>query len=415
MTFKATLRLALSDPRESPRKTWPLLLGLVFGIATWVVLTGFTRGATNWLRERVGGSLPNRIRVSSSKTQFGPLQLGGGLNDDTVAACKAIAGVEEVYRQAHYPGPCQLFANYSGQRMTTDLILEGVDPGQVLAQLPTGAAFEDTSGSQVPAVVPQPVLDILNAGISAHTNLPNLSEQALIGRGFELRVGSSSFAPGPSIDIRCNIVGVSDQLGVNGPAVPLAWVQRNSKRPLEYHTLTLQLAPGANLESVLRAVDRLHLAAPDLETAKRIGQAAVLAQVLAAAFAGAILLVAGVGIGSGFTVKVQLEQPDIGLYRSLGATRRDIARLYLVRATSLGMQGAIWGLLAGLFVGQASATLILSQLPKALSQGVTLFQPSPASLLTAVFFAPMVAVGAAWLPARQAANLEPGRILRNGG
>lgn len=415
MTFKATLRLALSDPRESPRKTWPLLLGLVFGIATWVVLTGFTRGATNWLRERVGGSLPNRIRVSSSKTQFGPLQLGGGLNDDTVAACKAIAGVEEVYRQAHYPGPCQLFANYGGQRMTTDLILEGVDPGQVLAQLPSGATFEDTTASQVPAVVPQPVLDVLNAGISAHTNLPNLSEQALIGRGFDLRVGSSSFAPGPSIDIRCNIVGVSDQLGVNGPAVPLAWVQRNSKRPLEYHTLTLQLTPGADLESVLRAIDQLHLAAPDLETAKRIGQAAVLAQVLAAAFAGAILLVAGVGIGSGFTVKVQLEQPDIGLYRSLGATRRDIARLYLVRATSMGLQGAIWGLLVGLFVGQASATLILSQLPKALSQGVTLFQPSLVSLVTAVLFAPMVAVGAAWLPARQAANLEPGRILRNGG
>jgi putative ABC transport system permease protein len=415
VTLKASVRLALSDPRESPRRTWPLLLGLVFGIATWVVLTGFTRGATSWLRERVGGSLPNRIRVSSSKTQLGPLQLGGGLNEDTVTACKRIEGVETVYRQAHYPGPCQLFANYGGQRMTTDLILEGVDPGQVQAQLPAGAVFEDTQTSTVPAVVPQPVLDVLNAGISAHTNLPNLSEQALIGRGFELRVGASSFAPGPSIDIRCNIVGVSDQLGVNGPAVPLAWVQRNSKHPLEYHTLTLQLRPGADLGQVLRAIDRLNLAAPDLETAKRISQAAVLAQLLAAMFAGAILLVAGVGIASGYTVKVQLEQPDIGLYRSLGATRRDIARLYLVRASWLGMQGALWGLLGGLFVGQVSATVIVSQLPAALRAGVVLFQPSLLSLAIALAFAPLVAVGAAWLPARQAANLEPGKILRSGG
>ena len=415
MKLPSTIRLALSDPRESPRRTWPLLLGLVFGIATWVVLTGFTRGATRWLRERVGGTLPNRIRVSSAKTQFGPLQLGGGLGEETVEACKAIAGVEHVYRQAHFPGPCQLFAHYGGQHMTTDLILEGVDPGQVQAQLPSETVFEDTQESQVPAVIPQPVLDVLNAGISAHTHLPNLSEEALIGRSFQLRVGSSSFAPGPSIDITCKIVGVSDQLGVNGPAVPLEWVRRHAKRPLEYHTLTLQLAPGADLEGVLHEIDRLHLAAPDLETAKQIGQAAILAQLLAAAFAGAILFVAGVGIASGFTVKVQLEKPDIGLYRSLGATRRDIARLFLVRAASLGLQGGCFGLICGLFVGQVSATLILSQLPKALAQGVTLFQPSILSLATAALFAPLVAIGAAWLPARQAAALEPGKILRSGG
>lgn len=415
MNFHSSLRLALSDPRESPRRTWPLLLGLVFGIATWVVLTGFTRGAAQWLRERVGGTLPNRIRVSSAKTQFGPLQLGGGLSEETVAACRAIPGVQEVYRQAHYPGPCELYGSYGGQSLRTDLILEGVDPGQVEAQLPPGAKFEDSTTALVPCVVPQPVLDVLNAGISAHTNLPNLSEQALIGRSFQLRVGASSFAPGASIDITCTVVGVSDQLGVNGPAVPLAWVARNAKKALEYHTLTLQLAPGADLGSVLRAVDRLHLSAPDLKMAERIGHASFFAQLLAGGFAGAILLVAGVGIASGFTVKVQLEQQDIGLYRSLGATRRDIARLYLIRAAALGLQGAFWGLLVGLFSGQVLATVVLSFVPKALGQGVTLFLPSPWSLLTALLFAPAVAVAAAWLPARQAAALEPGRILRGGG
>jgi len=407
----ATLsHLALSDPRESPRKTWPLLLGLVLGIATWVILTGFTRGAANWLRERVGGTMPNRIRVGVAKTQFGPLLLGGGLGEKQVEQCRAIPGVEQVYRQAHYPGPCQMWASYKGQNFTSDLILEGVDPGQVQAQLPEGTIFEDTTDFNVPTVIPQTVLDVLNAGISAHTSLPTLSEQAVIDRDFRMRVGASSFSPGEGVEINCHVVGVSDQLGVNGPAVPLEWVRRHAKRPVEYHTLTLQLAAGADLESVLQAIDKMHLAAPDLEMAKRIGQASLLVQFLTAGFAGAILLVAGVGIASGFTVKVQLEQQDIGLYRSLGATRRDIARLYLIRATVLGLHGAFWGLLLGLVLGQFSATLILSQLPKALSQGVTLFRPSWVSLLTAVVFAPLVAVGSAWLPARRAANLEPGQI-----
>ncbi|MFN8608783.1 MAG: FtsX-like permease family protein [Vulcanimicrobiota bacterium] len=406
------LQLAFSDPRESLRKTWPLLFGLVFGIATWVVLTGFTRGATQWLRERVGGTLPNRIRVSPSRSSFGPLALGGNMTEQTVADCKKIPGVEAVFRQAHYPGPARMYAHFHTQNMVTDMILDGVDEGQVAEQLADPSQFVDSTTSMVPVVIPRIMLDVLNAGISAHTSLPSLSEQALVGQVFQMTIGVSSFAPGEATNLNCTIVGVSDQLGPNGPTVPMPWLLRNAKKPVEYHTLTLKLAPGANLDSVLRETEKLHLVAPDLETARKIGQASLLAQALAGGFALAILLVAGVGIASGFTVKVQLEQADIGLYRSLGASRQDILRLYLVRALWLGMRGAALGVVIGLIVGQVGATLVLSLLPKALSEGVTLFAPSALNLVLALLVTPLVPVAAAWLPARQAGSLEPGRILR---
>ena len=406
------LQLAFSDPRESLKKTWPLLFGLVFGIATWVMLTGFTQGASRWLRERVGGTLPNRIRVSPSRSSFGPLALGGNLTEQTVADCRKIAGVEEVYRQAHYPGPCKMYAHFHDHAMMSDMILDGVDEGQVAEQLPDPSKFVDSTGTMIPVVIPRIMLDVLNAGISSHTSLPNLSEDALVGQVFQMTIGVSSFAPGEATNMNCTIVGVSDQLGPNGPTVPMAWLLRNAKKPVEYHTLTLKLAPGANLDAILRETEKLHLVAPDLELARKIGQATMLAQALAGGFALAILLVAGVGIASGFTVKVQVEQADIGLYRSLGASRQDILRLYLVRALWLGVRGAALGILLGLVAGQVGATLILSLLPKALSQGVTLFYPSLLNLLLALLVTPLVPVAAAWLPARQAASLEPGRILR---
>ena len=412
MTGAALRKLALSDPRESLKKTWPLLFGLVFGIATWVILSGFTRGASNFIKERVGGSLPNRIRVSASKSSFGPLALGGSMNDATVDSCKKIRGVEAVYRQAHYPGPARMYAHFQTQNMVTDMILDGVDPECVAGQLPEPGQFADSTTPQVPVVIPQIMLDVLNAGISSHTSLPNLSEDALIGRMFQMTVGVSSFAPGESTNINATIVGVSDQLGPNGPTVPLEWVKRNSKKPVEYHTLTLKLAPGADLDYVLKETEKLHLAAPDLEMARKIGQASFFVQLLASGFALAILMVAAVGIASGFTVKVQLEQADIGLYRSLGASRRDILGLYLVRAFWLGVRGALLGLLLGLFLGQVGATLILSFLPKALAKEVTLFAPSWLNLLAALVLTPLVPVAAAWLPAQRAAALEPGRILR---
>ncbi|MBS2034454.1 FtsX-like permease family protein [bacterium] len=412
MKRASLLQLAFSDPRESLRKTWPLLFGLVFGIATWVVLTGFTHGASEWLRERVGGTLPNRVRVSPSRSSFGPLALGSNMNEQTVTDCKKIPGVEAVYRQAHYPGPARMYAHFHTQNMVTDMILDGVDEAQVAEQLPDPSKFVDSTTSMVPVVIPRIMLDVLNAGISSHTTLPNLSEQALVGQVFQMTVGVSSFAPGEATNLNCTIVGVSDQLGPNGPTVPMAWLLRNAKRPVEYHTLTLKLSPNANLDAVLRETEKLHLVAPDLETARKIGQASMLAQALAAAFALAILLVAGVGIASGFTVKVQVEQADIGLYRSLGASRRDIISLYLVRALWLGIRGATLGVILGLVVGQVGATLILSLLPKALAEGVTLFAPSFVNLMLAMLVTPAVPVVAAWIPARQAASLEPGRILR---
>lgn len=412
MTWKRLWALALGDPGERLSRTWPLLVGLVFGTATWIILAGFTEGASRWVRERVGGSVPNRIRVSSAKTTLGPLQLGGGMTAETVEACRKISGVTQVYRQAHFPGPCQLFADYQDQKFTTDLLLEGVDPGQVLPQLPAGNVFADTTSSTVPCVVPQPVLDILNAGISAHTSLPTLSADALIGRNFELRVGSSSFQQGPAVEIKCDIVGVSDQLGVNGPAVPMAWIERHATRPIEYHTLTLEIDPQANLDAILRTIDTMALAAPDLDNARRINQMTVFGQALAGAFSLAILVVAGTGIASGFTVKVQLEREDIGLYRSLGATRKDIERLYLVRAASLGLQGALFGMGLGVFGGYILARLITGQLPAALVETLRLFQPSWPSMVLALCFAPLVAIAAAWVPSRRAAALDPGSILR---
>lgn len=411
MKTPSLLSLALKDPGQSPRRSFPLIFGLLFGIATWIVLAGFTRGAGEWLKERVGGSVPNRIRVTSARTQLGPLQLGGNLNEEHVRACQKIPGVVKVYRQAHYPGPCQIFAHHMGESLVTDMILEGVDPEQVSSQLPDPAKFVDSRSEELPVVLPQAVLDVINAGISAHTNLPNLSEQALLGKHFRLRVGSSSFAPGPSFDVRCVIVGVSDQLGVNGPAAPLDWVIRNSRKSVEYHTLTLELSANTDLATVLAQLEKLSLAAPDLGTMRKIGQATFYVQLLASAFAAAILMVAGVGIASGFNVKIQLERQDIGLYRSLGATRGDILRIYLLRALWLGFQGSTLGLLAGLMAGLTLQAAAKTALPLAMDH-FQLFRPSLWNLLLPLAFAPLVALAAAWFPAREASQLDPGRILR---
>lgn len=179
-------------------------------------------------------------------------------------------------------------------------------------------------------VTPEAILDVLNAGISAHTDLPTLSPSALEGKHFQLYIGTSTYQKGGDhTDVNCSVVGVSDQLGVTGPAIPLGWMQRHSKKPVKYHTLTLKLASGESMEGALEGIRKLGLVAPGVEMAARINSLVHIVHLATAAFSGCILLLAGACISTGMALQIRQERWLLGLFRAMGATRRDIMAFIL--------------------------------------------------------------------------------------
>ena len=409
------LRLAMREVGQPLWKSWTLTLGLALGVCTWILLQGFTQGTGQLLRDKIAGSLPNRLRVSPATTAIGPLSLSSHMDDDTVKACRAIPGVTAVFRQAHCPEPVHLTATYLGQSMQTDLVLDGVDPGQVAAQVNGGYRFEDLppgSSDDVPVMLPQSVLDLVNAGIASHTSLPTLSEQALIGRHFDLTVGSSTFKPGQGHTFRCVIVGVTDQLGVSGPAVPLEWLRKNSRYPLTYSTLMLEMEPGVGQEKLMLDLQKLGLRAPDNQTLEEISTLTRGLSALAALFSLAILLVAGVSVFSGIALQVREERMTIGLLRALGASQQTIGRVYLLRSALLGLVGSVSGVVAGLCLGWTCATLIHHFMPISLTQPDRLFSTTARQILIPCALGVLTSVVAGWRPAQTAAAFRPAAILR---
>ncbi len=407
-------KLAAGQAGESPLRLWPLAAGIALGIATWIFFSGFASGLSQLLREKVAGSRPDRIRVASSSTQFGPIQLGGGMNADTVEACRKIAGVETVFRQAHFPGPVQLTASYGGQSVLTDIILDGVDVGQVSDSLDRESDFKIAPefNGEIPAVIPETVLDVLNAGISAHTSLPTLSPSALRDKHFKLMIGVSSYMRQANpTEADCRIVGVSDQLGVNGPAVPYDWLEKHSEKPLKIHTLTLKLKDGAPLEPVLIEVRRLGLVAPGVEMSSRIDSLTAMVQVATALFCGCILLLAGACISTGMALQIRQERWLLGLFRALGATPNDILAFVIYRSLILTSMGTTLGLAAGWIAGTVT-DLWIRQSFAAVSWKGPLYHNDwrawavaiGAGLLSGLF-------SGAW-PAKQASALPPAEALR---
>ena len=102
---------------------------------------------------------------------------------------------------------------------------------------------------------------------------------------------------------------------------------------------------------------------------------------------------------------------DIAILRSVGYTRRDIARIFLWQGVLVLIGGVAFGWLFG-----ALATYGVSKVPIRIrgifSTDSFVVAWSWNHYLAAAFTASVVVLAASWIPARRAARLEPGDVVR---
>jgi putative ABC transport system permease protein len=124
--------------------------------------------------------------------------------------------------------------------------------------------------------------------------------------------------------------------------------------------------------------------------------------VLLGVFAGAALLLAGVGIYGMVSYSVSQRIREMGIRIAIGAERGDVLRLVLGQGAKVAVLGIVIGI---------AAALGLTRLMTSLLFGVSATDPltfaGVASLLT------LVALGASFLPARRAMRVDPMVALRH--
>ena len=412
--------LGLERPRQGSRFRWRdrifNSLGLALGVFFLILSWGFLSPLEALVKQKVLGSLPDRIRATASKVSLGPIAMGSQIEAETPGQIENLEDVVAVYRQAHFPEPCQLSARYAGEGLVTDLVLELADPGLVSEDVAPDYEFKDPGeGKDVPAIVPRAILDLVNSGISVNTELPNLTESALIGKHFTLHIGTSSFRPGQSVSVRCVVVGVSDQIGAGGPAIPLEVGQRLTDAKPLLHALTLKLRRPEDSAKVAASLHRYGLRASRLELATKVSAIAFLLKILGLALPLAVLAVTTLGLASLLELQVVRERSLIALYRSLGASRRNVEFLYLSRALSVAAVGFVLGTVGATLSGWTLARYLESVLPEGLIEGIHLFAPSPLAFALSFVFCFGLAIVAGWIPARKAASIDPAEVFREPG
>lgn len=121
-----------------------------------------------------------------------------------------------------------------------------------------------------------------------------------------------------------------------------------------------------------------------------------------AAFAGAALLLATLGVYSVVSYLVTQRTPEIGVRIALGAQRGHVLGLVVGEGLRLAMAGIVLGLIG---------SLLLTRVLRRFVYGVSM--TDPVAFATVLAILTVVAVLAAYLPARRAARVDPIRVLRS--
>jgi putative ABC transport system permease protein len=226
--------------------------------------------------------------------------------------------------------------------------------------------------------------------------------------------------------LRCRIIGVfadNERFGVgfgfdwtNLVVVPSETMGDLEPRVLERAMLFVQTdAPSSN-EIVKRLLNaRLSARHPGVDdftlydfagSMEKFGFIFAAMEMIVALLAGIALFVGGVGVMNMMLVAVSERVREIGIRKALGARPQVIARQFLTEAVLLSSLGGGVGVVTGLGVAIGASLLI--------ARSITTWQMSlaPWSVAAALVVSFVIGVGFGWLPAKQAARLDPVEAIR---
>ncbi|MDX1624782.1 MAG: FtsX-like permease family protein [Gemmatimonadota bacterium] len=416
---------AARDLRRNGLRSVALIGGVALGVAMLVFLLAFVSGTRKALLDRVVSSLPiTHLTVAPRSFSLAALKFESPfstLDERAAERIAAIDGVERVLPMAGLRLPAQLRASFFGQGFRTDTGVFGIEPGLVADQLPPGVEFGDGEAEPpYPAVVSSDLIDMFNTGFAEAHDLPRLTPDVLRDQRAVLVLGSSTFDPRGSGRVRpvaVRLVGVSDRVPLVGVSLPLPLVQRWNRELAGVTTprflqLTVVAGSAQRVAAIAETIESMgYSVTSGRETARRIR---TLTDVLRIAFGliGAVVLaVAGLGIGNALTLTVMERRHEIGVFRSVGATRADIRLLFLSEAGLIGLAGAALGAGVAAAASRVADWALQRALPDLPFLPPSFFEVSWPIVVAGLTLGLLVSVLAAVSPAHRAARLDPARVL----
>ena len=135
-------------------------------------------------------------------------------------------------------------------------------------------------------------------------------------------------------------------------------------------------------------------------------------QIILGIFGAIALAVAAIGMFNTMTIALLERTNEIGIMRSIGASRKDIWFMFLTEALIIGFLGGLSGVLIGIGVAELSNAGLNFLASRLGGEPLSVFYYPPWFVVLVIVFSTVVAFATGFYPAQRAANLNPLDALR---
>lgn len=393
-----TLRMALLALGAHKLRSFLTMLGIIIGIASVVSVVALGAGSRAQVLSNISGLGTNTLQIFAG-TSFGDMRSG---RITTLVASDADALAQQGYVAAVTPRvQSSATLRYGAKEASAQINGVGAQFFTATgAKLTAGSLFDDRA---VQTMAQDVVID--------QNTAKTLFEPDEIPTGKVVLLGN----------VPLRIVGVVS-LSQSGPGgasqslslfAPYTTVQARILGSMALNSITVQVADDTDTTLAEQAVTQLltqrhgsldFFIMNSDEIRQTITATTATLTLLIAAIAVISLVVGGIGVMNIMLVSVSERVSEIGVRMAVGARRSDIMQQFLIEAVLVCLIGGLLGI--GLALGFGAAF-------SAFSTNFTLIYSS-GSIIAAFLSATLIGVVFGFLPARNAARLDPVVALSSG-
>jgi len=397
--------LAWNNLKRRKLRSWLTMIGIFIGIAAVVGLIGLGQGLQEAITGQFGSLSTDTLTIQNAGTGFGPpgSTVIKKLNQHDVDIIKKVSGVEEVVTRWVRIGTIEFnkVSKYSyvgdlpNDKSQAEIVYDSLD-----LKLKDGRRLEYGDRGKV----------LIGSDVANKNNF-----------GKEFNVGNSIEINGKKFEV-VGIMEKSSNVIFNG----IIMMPHEDMKDLfnlddEYDIIVAKLQSSADAEKVASDIEKAlrkdrhekvgeetFTVETPLQTIGVVNNILTAVNVVVIGIAAISLIVGGIGIANTMYTSVIERKKEIGTMKAIGAKNSDILFIFLFESGLLGLAGGIVGVLIGLGISFAVASVANAAF------GAELIAVSLNYSLIgfSISFAFVIGIISGAIPSYQASKLKPADALR---
>jgi len=390
------------------------LIGIVFGIGLFIATQAQTSGFENFFIRTILGTdgairVEDRAQASAFETEVTDSETGASVTIEMNRYNKYIEGIE-------YPEKVREAVQSFGEVSAMSAVLRG--------EVTIESDYREQSGR------------VFGMDLNEHLGVTDLENQIIQGTLLDFQNNPKSVILGRILAERLNVRAgdpVVIRYGAEGERYRVAALFESGVEHIDKRRIFTHMPEARSILRKPFAISYLQVNVFDPDRAPEIAQRiqdvvshqvtpwqqreAVWLEVFqalrvsSALTISTIILISGLGMFNTLAIIVMEKTKEIAILRSMGYTQKDIARIFLWQGGLVLAAGAVLGCGAGALITWTIENIPL-RIRSVFSTDHFVVYWSASHYLVAVLAAACVVMIASYIPAKRAARIEPGEIIR---